>query len=129
MNVAHHASYAPWLEMGRTELLRGAGATYAQLEAGGVFLVVTKLEMRFRRPIKYDDIVEIRTRVTGGGRVKIRHEYEVALIERNGAAPDPSTDPSVPHDGVCAVAMTELACVDRDGKPTQLPEWLITDRG
>jgi len=124
MGVAHHAAYAPWLEMGRTELLRDAGVSYAKLEADGVFLVVTRLELKFRRPIRYDDIVEIRSRVTGGGRVKIRHEYDVVLVERNEQTPDPSADASIPHDGVCATAMTELACVDRDGKPTQLPERL-----
>ena len=50
MNVAHHASYAPWLEMGRTELLRQGKVSYAELEQAGVFLVVTKLELRYRRP-------------------------------------------------------------------------------
>lgn len=124
MGVAHHASYVPWLEMARTEILRDAGVTYAELEAAGVFLVVTKLEMRYRRPIRYDDMLEIRTRVVGGSRIKIRHEYEVAVVERAGSAPEPS-DPSVPPDGVCSIGSSELACVDRTGRPTPLPEWLV----
>src|SRR5262245_26966641 len=82
MNVAHHAAYAPWLEIARTELLRESGVTYAQLEHAGIFLVITKMEVRYRRPIFYDDVVEIRTRVVGGSRVKIEHEYEVAVVER-----------------------------------------------
>lgn len=124
MGVVHHASYAPWLEMGRTELLRGAGTTYAQLEASGVFLVITKLEMRYRRPVRYDDVVEVRTRVAGGSKVKMRHEYEVVLVERGGVAPD-GDDPSVPVDGVCCVASSELACVTSEGKVRALPEWLV----
>ncbi len=124
MGVAHHASYVPWLEMARTEILRDAGVTYAQLEQAGVFLVVTKLELRYRRPIRYDDLLEIRTRVVGGSRIKIRHEYEVAVAQRAGRAPGPH-DPGIPLDGVCCVGLSELACVDRTGRPQALPDWLV----
>lgn len=124
MGVAHHASYAPWLEIGRTEILRDGGTSYEALERAGVFLVVTKLEVKYRRPIRYDDLIEVRTRVVGGSRVKIRHEYELALLERAGGAPDPG-DPATPIDGVTAVAATELACVGPDGRPRALPAWLM----
>ena len=125
MNVAHHASYIPWFEMGRTELLREAGVSYASLEQAGVFLVVTKLDVKYRRPIVYDDVVEIRTRAHASGRIKIRHSYEVKLTERMGAKPDAESDPRVPLDGVCAVATSEIACVNAEGRPVPLPEWLV----
>jgi len=121
--VAHHASYVAWLEQGRTELLRDAGASYAAMEQEGVYLVVTRLEVTYRRPIRYDDVIEIRTSIDSSSRVKIRHTYELALIERMGDVPDPS-DPAVPPDGVLAIARTELACVDRTARPRALPEWL-----
>ncbi len=125
--VAHHSSYVPWLEEGRTELLRATGVTYAHLERAGVFLVITRLSLKYRRPVRYDDLIEIRSRVVGGSRIKIQHEYDIALIQRLGEAPDP-TDPATPTDGVCAVATTELACVDQTGRPQALPEWLAGDR-
>lgn len=124
MGVVHHSSYLPWMEMGRTELLRDVGMSYAALEAEGVFLVVTKVEVKYRRPLKYDDLVEIRTKVDKASKVKLHHSYEIVLVERLGKEPDAS-DPSVPSDGVCAVATTELACVGTDGRPKALPEWLI----
>ncbi|RNC82533.1 MAG: acyl-CoA thioesterase [Phycisphaera sp.] len=129
MNVVHHASYIPWLEMGRTELLREAGVSYAALEQAGVFLVVTKLDVKYRRPIVYDDVVEIRTRAHASGRIKIRHTYEVVLTERMGSKPDPDSDPRVPHDGVCAIATSEIACVNAEGRPVPLPEWLLPTDG
>ncbi len=125
MGVAHHSSYLPWMEMGRTELLREVGESYAALEEAGVFLVVTKLEVKYRRPIKYDDVIELRTSVSGATKVKLMHSYELVLVERGGATPDQSQDPSVPVDGVCAIASTELACVGADGRPQALPGWLI----
>lgn len=127
MNVAHHSSYVAWLEMGRTELLREGGVSYADLERAGVFLVVTKLELKYRRPIFYDDLVEIRTRAHAAGRIKIRHTYDIVLVERAGKAPEFGSDPRVPADGVCAIASTEIACVGSDGRPRPLPDWLVSD--
>ncbi len=121
MGVVHHASYFPWLEIGRTELLRDTGVTYAQLEASGVFLVLTRAAMSYRRPGRYDDLVEIRTNVVGGSRVKIEHEYEVWAVVRG-------VHPSLPPGSgpeMLATAQTTLACVGRDGKVRELPEWLV----
>ncbi len=117
MNVAHHAAYVAWLEIGRTEVLRSCGVTYAQMESAGVFLVVVKLDVRYRRPVLYDDVVEIRTRWIGGGRVKVLHEYEIVVVERGGRA----------LDEACASAGTTLACVDREGKIRELPGWLVKE--
>ncbi|MFK7884447.1 MAG: acyl-CoA thioesterase [Phycisphaerales bacterium] len=128
MGVAHHASYLPWLEMGRTELLRTSGVTYGAMEAGGFFLVIIRCEVKYRRPLRYDDVIEVRTKLAGGSRIKIKHEYELVLIERNGKSLEPA-DPSVPIDGVCAIATTELACVGSDGRPKELPVWLSSDSG
>lgn len=116
MNVAHHAAYIPWLEMGRTELLRATGVSYAALEQQGVFLVVVRLEARYRRSVRYDDVVEVRTTWTGGSRVKVEHAYDVVVVERQGQA----------MDEVAAIATTTLGCVDRDGKVRELPEFLRT---
>ncbi|MBX3410925.1 MAG: acyl-CoA thioesterase [Phycisphaeraceae bacterium] len=121
MGVAHHASYIPWLEMGRTELLRDSGITYAQLEAAGTLLVIVRLDVRYRRPCRYDDLLEIRTRWVGGSRVKIEHEYEVVVLGPGAAHPPPA--PAAPF--TAAVATTTLACVGRDGRIRELPRWLV----
>lgn len=111
MGVVHHAAYLPWLEMGRTELLREAGVTYAQLEAAGVFLVIARIEVRYRRPARYDELLEVRTRVAGAGHVKIEHEYEIVRVGDAG------------EESLLAASST-LACVDGDGRVRELPPWL-----
>jgi len=115
MGVAHHASYIPWLEIGRTELLRASGQTYRDLEDQGLLLVIVKLEVRYRRPVRYDDIVEIRTNWSGGGRVKIEHAYSVAILETAGT----------PADHVAATATSTLGAIGRDGKIRELPSHLV----
>lgn len=119
MGVAHHASYVPWLEMGRTELLRDTGVSYAQIERAGVYLVIVKLECSFRRPARYDELLEVRTRVVGGSRVKIRHEYEIFRVEQRSADGDDARVGELLMTG-----STLLASVDHSGRPTPMPDWL-----
>ena len=64
--------------------------------------------------IFYDDLVEVRTTVVGGSRIKIEHEYEVVVVERAGKT----------EDIHAMVGSTTLACVDTTGKPRELPDWL-----
>lgn len=114
MGVAHHSSYVSWLEIGRTEILRHSGLTYAQMEEGGVLLVVTRLEIAYKAPAKYDDEVVVCTRVSGGKRARLDHTYEVWVDRNDGRG----------KSVLCATASSTLACVDRDGKPQPLPEWI-----
>ncbi|HYE63405.1 MAG TPA: thioesterase family protein [Phycisphaerales bacterium] len=116
MGVAHHSSYVAWLEIGRTELLRDCGVSYADLEKAGTFLVVVRLDVRYRRPVRYDDLVEVRTYWKGGSKVKVEHEYEVVVVERGGQA----------CEELAGAASTTLACVDGEGRVRVLPEWLVT---
>ncbi len=111
MGVAHHSAYAPWFEMGRTELLRstGAGLDYRQLEERGVFLAVVRLEIRYKRPARYDDVLELRTILKDAGHVKIEHAYE--LFRQSDRV-------------LLATGATTLACLDREGRPRPLPDEL-----
>jgi len=114
MGVAHHSACVPWFEIGRTELLRSCGVTYADMEHAGIFLVVTRLDIRYRRPARYDDHLVLCTRVSGGGRARIDHEYELWLDRLDGR-------------GRCELLTTAgstLACVDAHGRPRALPEWM-----
>lgn len=119
MGVAHHASFVPWLEMARTEALRASGKTYAQMEASGVFLVVTKLEVAYRRPARYDDVLRISCAASIAGRARLRHEYRVELAQAGDRRVDRIADRPL------AEATTELACVDANGRPCPMPQWLV----
>ncbi len=115
MGVAHHSACIPWLELGRTELLRPTGVSYAHMERAGILLVVTRLEVKYRRPARYDDELILITRIVGGGRARIDHSYELWLDEGDGRG---RTD-------LLLTADSTLACVDREGKPRPLPDWLV----
>ena len=55
----------------------GEVVTYRDLEDQGYLLVLTRLEVRFRRPVRYDDLLTVRTVVVRTTAVRIDHRYEV----------------------------------------------------
>ena len=108
MGLLHHANYLVYFEQARTDLLRALGHTYRDLEDAGFFLVVTKVELRYKRPAHYDDELTVRTTVTRTTPVRLEHSYEVIG----------------PDGGVCCEGATTLACVDAGGKIQPMPAWL-----
>ena len=106
MGIVYHANYLTWLEIGRTELLRDEGLPYKDIEAMGLLLPVLEVEIKYRRPAKYDDEVSIITRMRDSPYVKIRLEYEI----RRG-------------ETLLATARTSHAFIDRAGQPVKAPKF------
>jgi acyl-CoA thioester hydrolase len=108
MGLLHHANYLVYFEQARTELLRSQGIAYKDLEDQGYFLVIAKVELRYKSPAHYDDVLTIRTTVTRTTPIRLEHKYEVFR------------DATLICEGA-----TTLACVDRAGKIQALPNWLV----
>jgi acyl-CoA thioester hydrolase len=112
MGRLHHANFLNYFELGRTEQLRSLGQTYREFEAAGLLLVVTKISVSYHRGARYDDLLQLITMTTRTTLARIDHEY--ALLRDNE---------------LIATASSTLACVDHQGQPQRLPEWLrISDR-
>ena len=67
MGYLHHSRYLQYFEMGRVELLRSAGHSYADLERDGVFFVVVKADCRYKAPATYDEELTLTARIISGG--------------------------------------------------------------
>ena len=105
MGYLHHAKYFEYLEVSRTELLRASAMSYREMEEQGAFFVVAKLEIRYRAPIRYDDVVTIQTQVERITRTRVDHSYRII------------------NNGVLATeACSTLACVNRQGQPIVMPD-------
>lgn len=109
MGVVHHTVYPVWFEMGRTELLRQTGRTYREFEEAGIFLAVVRLEASYKRPARYDDVVQLRTTLAKVGAVKVEHTYELWRGE-----------------DLLVTGATTLACLDREGRARAMPEGFLT---
>ena len=77
MGYLHHSRFFQYFEMGRIELLRKVGHSYADLERQGIFFVVVKLECRYKAPARYDEELQLTTRVVRQTHVRIDHIYEL----------------------------------------------------
>lgn len=106
MGIAWHGEYLAWFEVGRTDLLRGCGCTYRELEAQGLRLPVIEVQARYLRPALYDDVLEVHTRLTDVGGARVRFDYEV---RREGT------------DGPLATGSTAHAAIDLRGRPRRIP--------
>ena len=110
MGFLHHANYLVYFEQARTELLRGYGVSYKDQEDQGYLLVLTKVEVRYKRPARYDDLLTVRTFVERTTAVRIDHRYEVWC-----------------EGQLLAEGSSTLACIGRDGRPQALPDFLRAD--
>jgi len=81
MGIVHHAVYPVWMELGRSDLLRQLGQSYAEWEKRGVMMSVAELRVRYRAPARYDELVEVRTRLKEAGRRKVVFAYQVGRRE------------------------------------------------
>lgn len=105
MGFLHHANYPVYFEIGRTELLRAQGGNYRLMEEAGMFMVVVRMNIHFKKPAHYDDELILKTTIKRVGAAKLEHEY---FIYRGGE--------------LLCQAETVLACVDRQGKVQPIPD-------
>jgi acyl-CoA thioester hydrolase len=108
--VVHHSVYPIWFEMGRTELLRANGLAYSDLEKVGVFFVVARLQIKYRRPAAYDEELELKTTCSLVTASRVEHTYK--LIRCCDAV-------------ILAEGSTVLACVDAEGELRRVPEFML----
>jgi acyl-CoA thioester hydrolase len=77
MGVVYYARYLVWLEIARTEHLRRAGTSYAELERQGLRLAVGEVYVRYVEPARYDQLVRVRCWVRELGSRRILFEYAI----------------------------------------------------
>jgi acyl-CoA thioester hydrolase len=107
MGVAHHSNHLIWFESGRVEYCRQLGFEYKQMEIeDDSFIVVAEVSCRYRRPVVFDDVLTIRTRVTESQRRTIRFAYEIHNQTKE----------------LIATGETLHVICDRRGRPKSLPE-------
>ena len=116
----HHGQYINYFERGRVELLRFQGQSYREFEQGGLYLVVSEMNLKYLGAAEFDDLLVLTTRVEEVRGVRISHSYELvrpALASQvEMVSEDAQGGPQVIVQGFSVVA-----CVDRTGKVRPLP--------
>lgn len=107
MGFVHHSNFLRYFEIARTDLYRASGGSYRDFEASGLFVVVVRVDCRYRLPARYDDELSIRVRIESMTEAKIQQSYDV---QRDG--------------NQLAQATVTLAVIDRSGRPQRIPDTL-----
>ena len=63
MGIVHHSNYIKFFEVARTEWLRAAGLTYAEMERRGVMMPIVDVQVKYRTPSYYDELITVRASV------------------------------------------------------------------
>ena len=103
--VVYYARYLEHLEEARTEFMRSRGIDVAALAAGGIIFPVVHLEIDYKSPARYGDVVRIHVRPEKIGNASLAFAQEI----RRG-------------ETTILIARTVWACVTRDLKVQRLPE-------
>ena len=104
--VVYHANYLKFMERARTEFLRTLGFGQAELrERLGVLFVVRSLALQYRRPARFDDAIEVVTRLVELRRSLMKFEQKIYR-----------------GDEVLIDATVDIVCIDAEQfRPTAIP--------
>ena len=61
MGYVYHGNYAKYYHISRTELLRKIGISDIELEKEDILLPVIEMNIKYLKPVFYDDIITIKT--------------------------------------------------------------------
>ena len=104
--VVFHGNYLRYFEVGRVEMLRAHGVSFAELIASGLFMPVVDAWCSYHRPARYDDLLRIETWVDS------RRRSTVTVGNRVWRGAE-----------LLASGGVRLACIDSEtGRPRALPE-------
>lgn len=108
MGIVHHSRYLPYLEEARVAYLRDLGHPYTEMRAEGLDYAVLEAYVRYRQPLRFDDVVDVHLLLATSTRTTFQMGY---LLTVEGE--------------VRATAVTVHGCTDVNGRPTRLPSWLV----
>ncbi|MBM1107518.1 acyl-CoA thioesterase [Aurantibacter crassamenti] len=110
MKYVYYGNYAQYLEMGRVAWLRDLGVSYRTMEENGVMLPVVSMQIDFKKPALYDDLLTVQTTLKKVPFVKIEFDYKIFNEQKE----------------LLVTANTVLAFVDmKTNRPTACPDYVL----
>lgn len=111
MGVVYYGNYGRFYEMGRTEMIRELGMPYIEMEHAGIVMPVFSVEAKYRKVIRYDELITIETTVK---EIPVaRMEFFTRILNEDG---------KLAHE-----AKVVLVFMDRKtGRPVRAPEMLTS---
>jgi acyl-CoA thioester hydrolase len=106
--VVYYANYLRYLEEARTEYLRAKGIDLKELTKQGIWFVVKNVDITYRAPGRYADILDILSEITKTRNVSLEFFQEVKR-----------------EDETLVSAKTTLVCVTDKFRPSPIPQEIL----
>lgn len=109
-NHVYHARYLDLLERARGEFFRHLGTTFLHWQEQDVIFPVIEAHLQYKRPARYDEVLQTEVRVTVAERVRLNFGYRMTNQDQ----------------GLILDGETWHVCTGREGeKPKRLPATLV----
>ena len=75
--VVHHTRIVTYLEIARIEYWRALGISYRTMRDEGYEFIVNNINVEYKRPLKFDEIIEVAVGVKSIARASFVLDYEI----------------------------------------------------
>jgi acyl-CoA thioester hydrolase len=108
MGVVYYANFLVWFEIGRGDFCRQHGFAYREMEEqDGLYIMVAEVRCRYKAPARYDDEIDVRTRLRASRKRVLVFGYEIYRM---------------PDEELLAEGETVHVITDREGHARALPD-------
>ena len=120
--IVFYANYLKFFERARTEWLRSLGHQQEQMRVqGGVMFVVTDTTVRYLRPARLDDLIDVTVHVKHAGRAQLTLAQQAWKLTEPNAIPNAKQSVDAAPE-LLAEGTIRIACVDAGTfKPARIP--------
>ncbi len=108
-NVVYYANYLKYMERSRTEYLRERGIDLSQFHEMGLLFAVIEANVKYRRPARYNDLLEVESTIVE--KTSITITFETKIFNQKGE-----------H---LVTGTVTLACISNEGKARRLPAQIL----
>jgi acyl-CoA thioester hydrolase len=77
MGYVYYGIYAQYFEVGRTDFMRQVGITYKSLEEQGIIMPVISMNVKYHKPVVYDELLIIKTTIHETPTTRVTFCYEI----------------------------------------------------
>lgn len=99
MGITHHSNYIRWMEESRVDLLAKIGLPYSEMERLGIGSPVVGLDIKYKAPSTFEDVIEIETTVTEYTGIRLRFAYSMKNAETGAVVVEANSSHCFVSDG------------------------------
>lgn len=112
MGIIHHSNYVKWMEEARIDFMKELGFGYGEVEKRGIVSPVAGVSVSYKKPVLFDDVVEISVSVKKYSGVVLELAYEFFNVTRSEVCTEASSKHCFTRNGELVSLKKEIPELD-----------------